>query len=242
MDTGALTSLFAGSGPILLDFDGPVCAVFARRPAPGVAARLVAGLAAAGKTVPAPVVSTGDPLAVLRWAGTLGEPRVTETVDDALTAEERAAVAVAEPTPGAAGFIAAAWEAGRRVAVVSNNGRPAIDEYLDAHGLAGAIAVVVGRARGLPGEMKPDPRPLRRALAALDAEPERAFMIGDSVADVAAARAAGVPVVGYARRPEKARRLSGAGADAVVADLAVLTGLLRPRRPRAPTRNRASRR
>ncbi|HEY1180134.1 MAG TPA: haloacid dehalogenase, partial [Phytomonospora sp.] len=141
-----LTRLFAGPGPILLDFDGPVCAVFAGRPAPEVAARLAAAFGVAG---------TGDPLEVLRRADAHGDPALTRAVDDALTAEELAAVASAVPTEGAAALIGAAHAAGKRVAVVSNNGRPAITRYLDAHELT--VDAVVGRAPGSPGEMKPSP-------------------------------------------------------------------------------------
>lgn len=196
--------------------------MFAGRPAPDVAARLANLLAEAGLSVP----ETGDPLEILRWTAHR-HPSLTRAVDDALIAEERAAVAVAEPTAGAAELIGAAREAGKPVAVVSNNSRAAIADYLDAHGLAGDVAVVVGRAYAKPGEMKPNPLPLRRALRLLEAAPGGAVMIGDSVADITAARAAGVPAVGYANREGKNRRLSLAGADAVVTDLAVLTAELR---------------
>lgn len=54
-------------------------------------------------------------------------------------------------------------------------------------------AVVVGGDTLL--RRKPDPEPLLSALAQLGLPPERAVMVGDSITDVRAARAAGCPVV-----------------------------------------------
>ena len=39
-DRDRLAELLAGTGPLLLDFDGPVCSVFAGYPAPQIAAQL----------------------------------------------------------------------------------------------------------------------------------------------------------------------------------------------------------
>jgi hypothetical protein len=54
---------------LLLDFDGPICSIFAGYPAPRVAAELVALLDVEGVAVPPEVRGEGDPLAVLRWVG-----------------------------------------------------------------------------------------------------------------------------------------------------------------------------
>ena len=58
-----------GTGPLLLDFDGPVCSIFAGYPAPRVAAGLVALLHVEGIAMPPEIRGEGDPLAVLRWVG-----------------------------------------------------------------------------------------------------------------------------------------------------------------------------
>ena len=220
-------SLLARATVILLDFDGPVCGVFAGRPAPGVAARLADIVASIGHVAPGELVRGGDPIELLRWADTFQDPNLTRTVEDALIAEERAAVAVAEPTCGADILITTARHVGKRVAVVSNNSGAAVADYLAVHGLARDVDVVVGRAYAEPARMKPDPSPLHTALAALGAVPEDAVMVGDSIADVAAARAAGVPVIGYANRDGKDTRLAGAGADIIVTDMAALATDLR---------------
>jgi phosphoglycolate phosphatase len=68
---------------------------------------------------------------------------------------------------------------------------------------------------------KPDPLPLKAALAGLDVPSSEALMIGDSAIDVATARAAGVMIgvvsFGYARLP-----VGELGADFVIDDLAAL--------------------
>ena len=51
--------------------------------------------------------------------------------------------------------------------------------------------------------MKPHPDVLRRALVWLDVTPNRAVLIGDSTADIDAARALGTVSVGYANRAAK---------------------------------------
>ena len=81
-------------------------------------------------------------------------------------------------------------------------------------------------------EKKPHPGHLRAALAALDATPARAVMVGDSAADVSSARGAGIAVIvtAYGYSPIPARAL---GADAVIDDFAELPasieGLFRER-------------
>src|ERR1043165_1830612 len=78
-----LATPLAGRGPVLLDFDGPVCGLFAGRPAPRVAARRGEVLADGGVSVPEALVSLGDPLEVLRWAADRRDPALTRTVEDA---------------------------------------------------------------------------------------------------------------------------------------------------------------
>lgn len=72
---------------------------------------------------------------------------------------------------------------------------------------------------------KPDPGHLLGALEELGVAPAAAAHLGDSPVDVAAARAAGLPVVlvsyGYSREPAQAL-----GADAVIDRFAGITGAL----------------
>jgi HAD superfamily hydrolase (TIGR01662 family) len=213
-----------GVGPLLLDFDGPVCSIFAGFPAPLVAAKLVAQLRAANIDVPAVVATAPDPLAVLRWTGQACSPDRTQAIDKVLCGLELHAVASAAPTPGGHEVVLAARKAGRQVAIVSNNSAGAVRAYLAAYGLENHVVVVVGRSYGRPDEMKPKPAPILDAVRALDAEPDDCVMVGDSLTDIEGARAAGVRVVGYANRPYKIEAFRGA--DAVVTTMVDIVAMI----------------
>jgi hypothetical protein len=129
----ALSRVLASNGPILLDFDGPVCSIFAGYPAPVVAHELRRLVSDTGVCLPVHIAREQDPLAVLRWAATLKQPALTGKVENALCAAELRAVETAEPTPYAREVVVAAWQSGRPVAIVSNNSAPAIKAYLDTH-------------------------------------------------------------------------------------------------------------
>lgn len=225
-DRDRLAELLAGTGPLLLDFDGPVCSVFAGYPAPEVAAELLKLLRNNGIDLPEAVATEPDPLEVVRWTGRLGKPELTRTVDDALRAAELRAVPSAAPTPYAHDAIKAARQAGKPVAIISNNSAEAIAAYLTLHGLTAQVVTVIGRAYGQPELMKPNPEPVRRAVAALGTDPGACVLVGDSITDVEAALAAGVPCVGYANKPGKDSRLAAAGAHAVVTSMNDITTCL----------------
>ncbi|MEV4638340.1 HAD family phosphatase [Actinoplanes sp. NPDC049548] len=221
-----------GTGPLLLDFDGPVCSVFAGHPAPRVAAELVALIGAEGIAIPEAVYRESDPLAILRWVGSTSSTEITTAVEVALCAAELSASATATPTPFARDVILNARARGLAVAVVSNNSAPAIEAYLTAHGMAAYVSPIIGRAYADPGRMKPNPEPLLAAARALNVAPSRCTLIGDSMTDIEAARAAGVPVVGYANRPWKVDAF--AHADAVVTSMRDIAELLSPMSPESP--------
>jgi phosphoglycolate phosphatase len=111
-----------------------------------------------------------------------------------------------------------------RLAVVTNKQRHLASTLLERLGLGEWIQVTIG---GDSCERrKPDPQPLQVALEALRVEPAHALMVGDSVNDVLAARAAGLPVVcvpyGY-NEGNDPRELA---CDAFVERLDELPGLL----------------
>lgn len=106
--------------------------------------------------------------------------------------------------------------------MVSNNSAAAVEACLERHGLSPFVAAVAGRAGPDPARLKPSPEPVLRAMRALGAEPAESLMVGDSPFDIAAARAAGVPAVGYVCRPGLRERLLAAGAMATVETLAEL--------------------
>ncbi|MFB9501375.1 HAD family hydrolase [Saccharothrix mutabilis subsp. capreolus] len=206
---------------VLLDFDGPVCSVFAGHPADQVASDLVELLRRRGTSIPAELGSESDPMEVLRWSG-IHSPENLIAVEDRLIHAECVAVESAEQTVGVGEVMHSIVASGRSVAVVSNNCEAAIAKYLGLHGLGGLPAFISGRAYADPALMKPNPHSLHVAIKVLGVSPADVILIGDTTSDVAASIAAGVKSIGYANKPGKAEALSLAGADAVVDSMAFL--------------------
>lgn len=82
---------------------------------------------------------------------------------------------------------------GARFAVCTNKLEQLAVLLLERLGLAGRFAAICGQDTF--GIAKPDPELLRQTIARAGGEVGNAVMIGDSAADVAIARAAGVPVI-----------------------------------------------
>jgi HAD superfamily hydrolase (TIGR01662 family) len=224
-DRDRLAELFAGSGALLLDFDGPVCSVFAGYPAPDVASELRKLLCSRGIEVTEGVATRLGPVELLRWTGRQGNPTVTRFIDDALRTAEQHAVQSATPTPHSHAVITAARDAGKPVAIVSNNSAEAISEYLTEQGLS--VGAVIGRTHGQPELMKPNPASILRALAELQAQPDTSVFVGDSVTDVQAGLSAKVRVVGYANKPGKDASLTQAGAEMTITNMSEIASCLR---------------
>ena len=99
---------------VLLDFDGPVCAVFEGTAASDVAHELRLALSAAGIPLPGEVLDIDDPLEVFRVTAR-HHPEAGEVVNRELTRLEFQAVIQGKATEGAADLIAAARRTGRTV-------------------------------------------------------------------------------------------------------------------------------
>jgi phosphoglycolate phosphatase len=125
--------------------------------------------------------------------------------------------------PGALAALRALRAEGWRLAVCTNKPERASREIVAALGLGDLMEAIAG-GDTYPVK-KPDPGHLLRLLAAMDAAPGRAVMLGDSRPDIAAARAAGLPAIavshGYGTIP--AHEL---GADKVIAHFDELPGAL----------------
>ncbi len=83
----------------------------------------------------------------------------------------------------------------KSLAVVTNSRRGHVTPVLDRWQLAHAFDAVVTIEDVSKG--KPNPEPLLTALERLNAKPEAAWMIGDSLADIHAAHAAGVRSIAF---------------------------------------------
>jgi beta-phosphoglucomutase-like phosphatase (HAD superfamily) len=211
---------------VLIDFDGPICQIFAHIPSHAVADQLRDGLRAAGIAIPQDVVRLDDPLEVFRAVADLSD-QAALTAQALLTALEVRAAQTARPTPGSADLIITATRTGRAVAIVTNNSGAAVAAYLTRQHLDPFVGKIVGRDDPDPALMKPSPYRVRIAVGSLQAEPEDCIFIGDSPTDVLAGLLGGVATIGYANKPGKVEALSQAGARAVVTDLAEITTVLR---------------
>ncbi|MGT2428534.1 phosphoglycolate phosphatase [Cupriavidus basilensis] len=130
--------------------------------------------------------------------------------------------------PGVQTGLAALQQQGYRIACVTNKPTALAAPLLAVTGLARYLEVLVGGDS--IARMKPDPEPLRHACRLLQADERRSVLVGDSAVDVAAARAAGMPVFlvryGYAG-PGGVAALGG---DAVIDSLEEVPALLAPAR------------
>lgn len=213
----ALARLIATKRVLLLDFDGPICSIFAGLPARAVAERLRMIMTAEGFRITPDIAATEDPLMILRLTDELGDCSLSRTIEGALAAAELEAAETAVPTPGGHEIIRAATGSGWHVGVVSNNSEVAVRSYLVRHSLYASIGALAARYDGMsPALMKPDKHLVLRALRSLGSAPSDAVLIGDSTADVGAAQAAQVASIGFANLPHKTEALRECGAEIVV--------------------------
>ncbi|MEU4606637.1 HAD family phosphatase [Kribbella sp. NPDC023972] len=154
-------------------------------------------------------------------------PELARQIKAALQTAETKAVESATPTPGVDDFLTACQEAGRQLAIVSNNTGASVRAYVDRVGLADLVQHIEARDPSDPALMTPSPHLIERAAQALEVEPGACTLIGDQTTDVQAARAIGAASIGYANKPGKADDLTAAGADAVIARFHELTEAIR---------------
>ena len=173
---------------ILLDFDGPICDVFAGFPAPEVADRLRVMLKSAGAELSQSVQEQDDPMEIFRFSADLGRDLNHATLN-ALTDLEVEAVATARLTPGAANLLRRSGEMNKSVAVVSNNSVAAVTAFLEAHDLIAAVNLISGRVDPDPRLMKPNPHLVRQALRPARRGCNSLILVGDSVTDIKRPRA-----------------------------------------------------
>jgi HAD superfamily hydrolase (TIGR01549 family) len=222
-----LDAIVSRTRHLLLDFDGPICSVFAGLPAHIIASRL-RKLFGDHTQLPADIARTPDPIEVFTYAATISTD-LAARVETEMTDQELAAVATAAPTPYVHDVVTACQNSGRSVSIVSNNSARAVHGYLARHGLDDRITLVVARTSHDPALLKPSPHLITQAVEALDAEPGACTLVGDSVTDVQGARLAGVHSIGYANKPGNQEWLSEAGAGAIINSLADLALKFRAR-------------
>jgi phosphoglycolate phosphatase len=192
--------------------------------APGIAAALTRALAPRGHAAfdaaeVAPMLGDGARVLMARACAARGTAFDAALVAPFVEDLEGQGAAGSAAYAGIEPALDALARAGWRAAVCTNKPAGAARALLEELGLARRFALVLG-GDSLPVR-KPDPAHLLGLLAALDAAPGQAVMIGDHANDIAAARGAGVRSVfaawGYG---------TDTGADHVAATPAALPGLL----------------
>ncbi|MEJ7931612.1 phosphoglycolate phosphatase [Ramlibacter sp. AN1015] len=109
---------------------------------------------------------------------------------------------------------------GLRMACVTNKPLAFAQALLAKTGLAGEFELVFGGDSF--AKRKPHPMPLLMACSALGVEPSRTLVVGDSVNDAQAARAAGCPVVLVSYGYNHGQPVQKVDADAVLDSIADL--------------------
>ncbi|WP_299520790.1 HAD family phosphatase [uncultured Serinicoccus sp.] len=217
---------------LLVDFDGPLARLF-----PG------ASWAELGERVRAEAHRLGGAELAQRLEGEADHvqclrlvdeqsPRLLAPLEELVTELELDAASRVSPRPGALALIDRTLERGASFAVVTNNTPEVVSRVLDRArpGTSGRLHVV-GRSAGHVRDLKPEPDLLLRAMRLLGARPEESVFLGDSVTDVQAGQASGVPVVGVAEEESRRQELLAAGAVGAVAGVDALVPARQPRRP-----------
>jgi phosphoglycolate phosphatase len=179
------------------------------------------------------MIGRGSPILIERAAAAQGH--VLNDVDQATMVErffdhygalEESNESDAKPYPGVTETLWSLHEAGMPLAVVTNKQQRFARGLLDRLNLMRCIDVVVGG--DTCERRKPDPQPLLFACESLAVPPAQALMVGDSVNDVSAARAAHIPIVCVPYGYNEGQDPRSLACDAMLDTLADLPALLWP--------------
>jgi phosphoglycolate phosphatase len=180
------------------------------------------------------MIGRGAPLLIERALASqrrLVEPPVREALLERFFehygALEETGDCTAEPYLGAGEALRALHTAGLRIAVVTNKQQRFAEALLRLRGLRPWVDLVIG-GDTCP-RRKPDPQPLLHACSTLGVLSSQAIMIGDSINDVQAARAAGIPVLCVPYGYNEGNDPRALPCDAIVEHLGELPALLRVR-------------
>ncbi|MFC7807424.1 SAV_2336 N-terminal domain-related protein [Streptomyces olivaceus] len=166
--------------------------------------------------LPLPRAATDGYAGTLDFVRALAGHRLAPDVRLRLDRHEARAARTARPVPLADRLVQALDTRGVPVAVVTDRAPAPVASYLRRRGLLECLrGDVHGRDTDLT-RLMPDPDVLHRALERLDADAGDCVLVGSSVAEQAAARAAGLPFVGRYGDEAARRRLTGADGDALL--------------------------
>lgn len=198
---------------LLLDFDGPLAALMP--PPANARAAVQARRVLIGVDLPVELIETTDHLSVLRWTQLNFGGQFVDDVEAACTAAEVAAAQVCERGFHANALLDVIRSRKLPAAVVSNNSDLAVRAFLERVGWLKDFGAIACRTPETIDLMKPSPALINLAIDVLSVNASTALMVGDSIGDVIAAKAAGVKVLGLSKNAGRFEELTSAGADLV---------------------------
>jgi phosphoglycolate phosphatase len=194
------------------DLVGTLNAIFARKRLPPVAYEAARDMVGGGARA---MIERG----LMAEGRTLAVPDLERMVEDFIDHYAAHIADRSRPFAGLEVALDALAAGGCRLAVCTNKLEWLSVRLLDALGLSRRFAAICGADSF--GLQKPDPELLRGTIARAGGRIECAIMVGDSVADITMARAAGIPIVavdyGYSPTP-----VGELGPDRVIGALADL--------------------
>ena len=144
------------------------------------------------------LIGAGAKALVQRGFSASGQPLPPETLDrlfdDFLVHYGQNLCTHSHLYPGVAAALDRLSARGYRVAVCTNKTESLAVDLLGLLGIADRFSAICGRDT-FP-YFKPDPRHITLTIEQAGGDPARAVMVGDSRADIDAAKAAGIPVIG----------------------------------------------
>lgn len=207
---------------VLFDFDGTLADSI-----PHIRASFRhASRAVLGRELPDEVLlrNVGMPLAVQMRLLSDDEATAQRLLEEYRAYNHATHDAMVKAFPGADEVLSALKEAGARIGLVTSKSRQIAERGLSLLGMRDAFEVVV-TADDVSAH-KPDPAPVLHALRALGVPPRRAAYVGDSPADIASAKAAGVLAVAATWGVASRDRLLEAQPDVIVDSLAEVLAAL----------------
>ncbi|WP_329347178.1 helix-turn-helix domain-containing protein [Streptomyces sp. NBC_01261] len=218
--TTQLQQRFTEAETILFSFDGVLCRLFT---SDGRAITSHIAQAAHNLQLFTSPATPADPVALLRSVVDQGSAQQIRELDEIVAGYELEAARRAVPLPGVVQLLESLSKGPWRMAVVTDHARSAVEAFLSPLQTERSTWTleVYGRPRD-PRLMKPNPHAVALAASQLGGTRSRTLLIGESVADALAARAAGVSFIGIAATRGRARMLRDAGATRLVATLSEL--------------------
>jgi phosphoglycolate phosphatase len=111
-----------------------------------------------------------------------------------------------------------------KLGLVTNSGRAGVEMALEKFGLSGSFDVIV--TRNDVERIKPSGESVKKAVSALGYAPKEVAYVGDSWADVAAAKNAGVIAIAIVGGISLSEKILQASPDVIISSLGELSGII----------------